>query len=64
MFFCKQQKVESSFRIHSLLTCALFIGKLSPLILSDINDQWLLTPFIFSGGFPSLSCAGGGLLDA
>ena len=42
---CKQQNVGYSFRIQSLSLC-LFIGELSPLILSDINDQWLLTPVI------------------
>ena len=49
-----------------LFTCD-FIGELSALLLSDINDQRLLTPlnflvivFVF---FPSLSCAGGGLSD-
>ena len=45
-----------------------FIGKLSPLILSNINDQWLLTLVIFLVVefvcFFSLSCAGGGLSDA
>ena len=44
---CRQQNVGSCFRIQSLSLC-LFIGELSPLILSDINDQWLLTPVIFS----------------
>ena len=43
------------------------IGELSPLILSNINDQWMLTPVIFLVVvfvcFPSLSCVGGGLLD-
>ena len=43
---CKQQNVGSCFRIQSLSLC-LFIGELSPLILSYINDQWLLTPVIF-----------------
>ena len=43
---CKQQNVGSCFHIQSLSLC-LFIGELSPLILSDINDQWLLTPVIF-----------------
>ena len=42
----------SCFRIQSLSLCV-FISELSPLILSDINDQWLLTPviylFIFGG---------------
>ena len=42
---CKQQNVGSCFCIQSLSLC-LFIGELSPLILSDINDQWLLTPVI------------------
>ena len=42
---CKQQNVGSCFRIQSL-SLTLFIGELSPLILSDINDQWLLIPFI------------------
>ena len=42
---CKQQNVGFCFRIQSLSLC-LFIGELSPLILSDINDQWLLIPFI------------------
>ena len=66
--FCKQQNVGSCFRIQSLSLC-LFIGELSPLIFSDINDQWLLTMIIFFGGevecmcFPSLSCACEGLLD-
>ena len=46
---CKQQNVGSCFRNQSLSLC-LFIGELSPLILSDINDQWLLTPVIVSGG--------------
>ena len=41
----KQQNDGSSFLIQSLGPC-LFIGGLSPLILSDINDQWLLIPFI------------------
>ena len=60
--------------VSNLLVCAFFIGELSPLILSDINDQWLLTPVIFLlfiffcllefMCFPSLSCAGGGLSDA
>ena len=45
---CKQQNVGSCFHIQSL-SLFLFIGELSPLILSDINDQWLLTPVIFSG---------------
>ena len=34
------------FHIHSLSLC-LFIGELSPLKLSDINDQWLLIPNTF-----------------
>ena len=34
--------LDPVFRIQSLSLC-LFIGELSPLILSDINDQWLLT---------------------
>ena len=68
---CKQQNVGSCFRIQSLSLC-LFIGELSPLILSDTNDQWLLTPdiLIFGGRgvvecvcFPSLSFACEGLLD-
>ena len=67
---CKQQNVGSCFRIQSLSLC-LFIGELSPLILSDINDQWLLTPVIFFWGgcvvecmfFPSLSFACEGSLD-
>ena len=46
---CKQQNVGSCFRIQSLSLC-LFIGELSPLILSDINDQWQLTLVIFCGG--------------
>ena len=40
---CKQQNVASCFCIQSLSLC-LCIGELSPLILHDINDQWLLTP--------------------
>ena len=70
---CKQQNVGSCFRIQSLSLC-LFIGELSPLILSDINDQWLLTPviiFLFLFFFcvvefvcfPSLSCVCEGSLD-
>ena len=60
----------------SNLSLCLFIGELSPLILSDINDQWLLTPviiiFIFLFFcvcvvefvyFSSLSCGCEGLLD-
>ena len=65
----KQQSVGSCCRIQSLSLC-LFIGELSPLILNDINDQWLLTPVIFFGSrvvdcmcFPSLSCACEGSLD-
>ena len=64
-----QQNVGSCFRIQSLSLC-LFIGELSPLILSDINDQWLFTPIIITFGgvvecmcFPSLSCACEGSLD-
>ena len=41
--------VGSCFCIHSLNLC-LFIGELRPLIISDINDQWLLTLVICSGG--------------
>ena len=66
---CKQQNVGSCFLIQSLNLC-LFIGELSPLILTVINEQWLFTLVIFSSFFvvefvcfPSLSCAGGGLLD-
>ena len=65
---CKQQNVGSCFCIQSLSLC-LFIGELSPLILSDINDQWLLT-LVLGGGvvecmfFPSLSFACEGSLDA
>ena len=29
--------------VSILLTCAFLIGELSPLILSDIDDKWLLT---------------------
>ena len=47
--FCKQQNVGSCFPVQSRSLC-LFIGELSPLILSDINDQWLLTPVFFWGG--------------
>ena len=46
---CKQQNVESCFRMQCQSLC-LFIGELSPLILSDINDQWLLTLVIFWRG--------------
>ena len=54
----------------SNLSLCLFIGEFSPLILCDINDQWLLTPVIFSSFLvvefvclPSLSCAGEKSLD-
>ena len=33
--------------ISILLTCAFLIGELSPLILSNINDQWLFTSVTF-----------------
>ena len=46
---CKQKNVGSCFCFHSLNLCV-FIGVLSPLIVSDINDQWLLTLVIFPGG--------------
>ena len=70
---CKPQNVGSCFRIQSLSLC-LFIGELSPLILSDINDQWLLTPVILFiylliylvvefVCFSSLSCGCEGSLD-
>ena len=71
---CKQQNVGSCFCIQSLSLC-LFIGELSPLILSDINDQRLLTLVIIFYlfilcvcvvefvCFPSLSCGCEGLLD-
>ena len=38
-----QQKDGSCFCIHSITLC-LCIGELSPLILRDINNQWLLIP--------------------
>ena len=67
---CKQQNVGSCFLIQSLSLC-LFIGELSPLILSDINDQWLLIPVIIFVCvcvvefvcFSSLSCGCEGSLD-
>ena len=65
----KQKNVGSCFHIHSLNLC-LFIGELRPLILSDINNWWLLTPVIYLFilvvefvCFSSLDCAHGGLLD-
>ena len=65
---CKQHNVGSCFTYHSLNLC-LFTGELNPLLLNDINDQWLLTPVIFFlvvvfVCFLSLSCVGGGLSDA
>ena len=45
VYFLYNQKAGSCFHIHSLSLC-LFIGKLSPLIVRDINDQWLI-PAIF-----------------
>ena len=68
---CKQQNVGSCFRIQSLSLC-LFIGELRPLILSDINDKWLLIPVIIFFVcvcvvefvcFSSLSCGCEGSLD-
>ena len=47
---CKQQNVGSCFHIQSLSLC-LFIGELSPLILNDINYQWLLTLVIYFNSF-------------
>ena len=41
-----QQKDVFCFHIHSVSLCH-FIGELNPLILRDINDQWLLIPVIF-----------------
>ena len=38
-----QQKDGFYFRIRSVSLC-LFISELSPFILRDINDQWLLSP--------------------
>ena len=43
--FCMQQNDESCLCIQSVSLC-LFIGELSPLMLRDINDQWLLVPNI------------------
>ena len=43
---CMQQKDGSCFHIHSVSVC-LFIGELSPLILRNINDQWLINLVIF-----------------
>ena len=44
--FCTKQKDESCFHIYSVRLC-LYIGKLSPLLLRDINYQWLLISVIF-----------------
>lgn len=41
---CMQQKGRSSLHTDSISLC-LFIGELSPLILRDINVQWLLSPW-------------------
>ena len=41
--------LDPYFFIHSLILC-LFIGELSPLILSNSTDQWLLAPVILPGG--------------
>ena len=69
MFLVNSRMLDQVFCIQSLSLC-LFIGELSPLILCDTNDQWLLTPGIFLFGgvvecvcFPSLSCACEGSLD-
>ena len=67
---CTQQNVGSCFRIQSLSLC-LFIGELRPLILSDINDQWLLILVIIFVCvyvvefvcFSSLSCGCDGSLN-
>jgi hypothetical protein len=42
---CMQNNDGSCFHIHSASPCR-FIVQLSPLILRDINDQWLLIPVI------------------
>ena len=41
-----QQNVGSCSRSQSVSLC-LFIGELSPLMLRDIKEQWLLLPVIF-----------------
>ena len=41
-----QQKGEFCFHIQPASLC-LFIGKLSPFLLREINDQGLLVPVIF-----------------
>ena len=72
MFLVNSRSLDPVF--VSFLSLCLFIGELSPLILSDINDQWLLTPviiFLFLFFFcvvefvcfPSLSCVCEGSLD-
>jgi hypothetical protein len=46
-----QKNAGSRLHTHTVSFC-LFIGKLSPLILRDIEGSWLLVPvmFIFVGG--------------
>ena len=67
MFLLNSRMLDPVF-IFILLTCALFIGELSPMKLSDVNEQRMLTLVIIFlvvvyMCFPSLSCAGGGLSD-
>ena len=52
---CMQQNAGSCLHIQSVSLC-LFIGELSPLILRDIKERWLLVPdmFVFVGGFMCL----------
>ena len=46
VFSCMQQNAGSWLHIQSVGLCP-FIGELSPLMLRDIRDQWLLLPVIF-----------------
>jgi hypothetical protein len=43
---CMKQNDGSSLYIHSASLCLLGRWELTPLILRDINDQWLLIPSI------------------
>ena len=59
------QNAGFCFHIHSLSLC-LFIGELRPLILSYINDQWLLAQLSFGSAvvyFHSWGYAGRGKSD-